>query len=110
MYYLAAVGGALLWIVTSAVSDRSEAWDSPAYWAVTYPLSIALAGVLGYIEPSRAWRWGFVTVVVQLPVMMLTSGNSWSLLPLVAALFCVLSLPAIVAAVTCARLRSRRNA
>jgi hypothetical protein len=29
LYYVAAGAGALLWLGTTAVSGRSEAWDSP---------------------------------------------------------------------------------
>lgn len=103
--YVALAGGAALWLVTMAASGRSEAWDSPWYWDVTYPLCIALAALLGYRTPVRPWRWGFAVIMVQLPVVMFTSGNSWNLLPLGIAAFLLMSLPAVAAAVAAARLR-----
>ena len=108
--YVALAGGAALWIITMAATDRSEAWDSALYWDVTYPLSIALAALLGYLAPVRPWRWGFAVIIIQLPVMMFTSGNSWSLLPLSIAAFLLMSLPAVAAAVAAARLRRWKDA
>ena len=107
--YVALAGGAALWIVTMAATGRSEAWDSPWYWEAAYPLCIALAALLGYLTPLRPWRWGFAVIMVQAPVVMFTSGNSWNLLPLAIALFLLLSLPAIAAAVTAGRLRRWRD-
>jgi hypothetical protein len=65
-----------------AISSRNEAWDSPLYWSITYPLCIALTGLLAYIEPARPWRWALAVMLVQPVVMVLTSGSSFSLLPL----------------------------
>ena len=42
-YALAMVAGAILWAVGSAVSDRSEAWDSGSYWTIFYPAAIVFA-------------------------------------------------------------------
>ena len=106
-YLIAILGGAALWLLTSLISGRAEAWDAPMYWTVTYPLAILLAGVLGYRAPRRAWRWGLAVMLVQAPVMMLTSGGSMSLLPLGLALFAILSLPAIAAATLGAKIRMR---
>jgi hypothetical protein len=66
-----------------------------------------LAGVLGYRAPGRAWRWGLAVMLVQAPVLLLTSGGSMSLLPLGLALFAILSLPAIAAATFGAKIRMR---
>jgi hypothetical protein len=46
-------------------------------------------------------------MLVQAPVMMLTSGGSMGLLPLGLALFAILSLPAIAAATFGAKIRMR---
>jgi hypothetical protein len=108
--YIALAGGAALWIATMAATGRSEAWDAPLYWDVTYPLCIALAALLGYLTPVRAWRWGFAIIMIQLPVVMFTSGNSWNLLPLGIAAFLLMSLPPVAAAVAAARLRRWRDA
>ncbi len=103
--YVALAGGAALWIATIAATGRSEAWDSSWYWEITYPLGIGLAALLGYLTPRRPWRWGFAVIMIQAPVLMFTSGNSWNLLPLGIAVFLLMSLPAIAAAVVAARLR-----
>ena len=108
-YVIAIIGGISLWLLTSLISGRAEAWDAPMYWTVTYPLAILLAGVLGYRAPWRAWRWGLVVMLVQAPVLMLTSGSSMNLLPLGLALFAILSLPAIAAATFGAKTRGRRS-
>ena len=108
-YVIAIIGGISLWLLTSLISGRAEAWDAPMYWTVTYPLAILLAGVLGYRAPRRAWRWGLVVMLVQAPVLLLTSGGSMNLLPLGLALFAILSLPAIAAATFGAKIRGRRS-
>jgi hypothetical protein len=56
-YVLAIAGGAILWLLAAAAGGRIEAWDSPLYWSVAYPLGVVLAGILGYAFPKRAWRW-----------------------------------------------------
>jgi len=91
-------GQPVLWLLTALISGRAEAWDAPMYWTVTYPLAILLAGVLGYRAPRRAWRWGLLVMLVQAPVLLLTSGSSLNLLPLGLVLFAILALPPIVAA------------
>jgi hypothetical protein len=106
-YLIAIIGGISLWLLTSLISGRAEAWDAPMYWTVTYPLAILLAGVLGYRAARRAWRWGLAVMLVQAPVLLLTSGGSMSLLPLGLALFAILSLPAVAAARFGAKVRMR---
>ena len=108
-YAIALLGGTTLWLLTSLISGRAEAWDAPMYWSVTYPLAILLAGVLGYRAPLRAWRWGLVVMLVQAPVMLLSSGGSMGLLPLGLALFAVLALPAVAVAKVAAVMRGRRS-
>lgn len=107
-YAAALVGGAVLWLATAGVSGRTEAWDSPMYWALAYPLAIGLAGVLGYRNPERPWRWGLVVMLVQALVLALTAG-SFGLLPLGLGLFAVLALPPIAVARLGARMRLRQT-
>jgi hypothetical protein len=109
LYYIALAGGALLWLGTMAVSGRNEAWDSPLYWQLTYPLCVALAGFLAYVEPVRPWRWALAVMLVQPVVMALTSGSSFNLLPLGLVLFGILALPPVLAARVGAWLRSRKG-
>lgn len=107
-YSIAIVGGALLWLLTMALSGRTEAWDSTLYWTVAYPLAIVLAGALGYQAPERPWRWGLAVMLVQAVVLALTASG-FGLLPLGLVMFAVLALPAIWAATLGARIRLRRQ-
>ena len=92
------------------MSGRSEAWDAPLYWPVTYPLCLLLAGVLAYFEPVRPWRWALAVMLIQPLVMLLTSGSSLSLLPLGLIMFAILALSPMAIAGLVARLRLRRHA
>jgi hypothetical protein len=97
-YVMALAGGALLWLGTMAISGRNEAWDSPLYWSVAYPACIVLTGFVAYQEPVRPWRWALAVMLVQPVIMVLTSGSSFSLLPLGLILFGILALPPMLAA------------
>jgi peptidoglycan/LPS O-acetylase OafA/YrhL len=105
----ALVGGAALWLITTAVSGRREAWDSSLYWTVAYPLAIAWAGGLGYWAPEKPWRWGLAVMLAQALVLTIASAD-FGLLPLGAILFSVLALPAVAVARAMAKLRLRREA
>jgi peptidoglycan/LPS O-acetylase OafA/YrhL len=108
-YVAAALAGATLWISTSIISGRTEAWDSPLYFSVAYPLAIALAGVLGYLFPHKAWRWGLTVMLVQ-ALVLVVAAKSFGLLPLGMLLFGVLALPPIIAARIMATIRRKRDA
>lgn len=109
-YAAAASGGVILWLGTAAISGRAEAWDSGLYWMAAYPLSIALAGGLGYFWPEKPWRWGLTVMLVQ-ALTLAFAASSFGLLPLGLMLFAVLALPAILVARRAAgfRLRSSRS-
>jgi peptidoglycan/LPS O-acetylase OafA/YrhL len=106
-YAVALGGGALLWIVTAKIAGRTEAWDAPMYWTITYPLAIVLAGLLGFLVPRRAWRWGLAVFLAQ-PVVLAVSASGFGLMPLGLILFAVLSLPAVGLAALAARFSPRR--
>jgi len=105
-YAAALGGGAILWLATAGISGRTEAWDSSLYWVAAYPLSIALAGALGYWAPEKPWRWGLAVMLSQALVLVLASSG-FSLLPLGLILFSVLALPAMGLARFMARVRLR---
>lgn len=105
-YGAAIAGGAVLWFATVGISGKTEAWDSPLYWAIAYPLAIGLAGGLGYWVPQRPWRWGLAVMLVQ-AVALAAASSSFGLLPLGLILFAVLALPAIGLAQVTARIRLR---
>jgi hypothetical protein len=91
-YCIAAAGGAILWVATTVVSGRREAWDSPLYWSAAYPLGIATAGVLGYAATDRPWRWGLALMLPQ-AVTLAIMTFSFGLLPLGLIMFGVLAAP-----------------
>lgn len=107
-YRAALAGGALLWFATAAISGRAEAWDSSLYWTVAYPLTVGLAGWLGYRAPERPWRWGLSAMLAQ-AVALAVTGADFGLLPLGLILFSVLALPAVGLAWFTAGLRLRRE-
>lgn len=106
-YVIALAGGAFLWLAAAVASGKAEAWDSAIYWSVAYPLSIILAGVLGYRFPEKPWRWALAVMLAQ-AVMLVLSGGGFSMLPLGLILFAILALPGAGLAVIAARIRSRR--
>jgi hypothetical protein len=106
----ALAGGALLWIGTTAVSGRREAWDSALYWSAAYPLCIVLGALLAYAAPERPGRWAFAVMLVQPLVMVLQSGGDFGLLPLGLILFALLALPVLAAAKAAASFRIRARA
>lgn len=107
-YAIAIIGGTVLWTLTAAVGGRTEPWDTPGYWSVAYPLSIVLAGAMGYVFAERAWRWALALTFSQLIVMIL-GGSGLGLLPIGLALLGILSLPAVVAATVAAKLGRRHE-
>lgn len=107
-YVIAAASGAILWLATSAVGGRREAWDSPLYWTFAYPAALAIAGILGYLAPDRPWRWALTLMLVQ-AVTLAISASSFGLLPLGLIMFAVLALPLVGLAVVAAYVRKRRD-
>jgi hypothetical protein len=97
-YCIAAAGGTILWVATTVVSGRKEAWDSPLYWSAAYPLGIAIAGVLGYVATDRPWRWALALMLAQALTLAITLGL---------ILFGVLAAPPAGAAAAGAYLRRR---
>lgn len=108
-YAIAALGGAALWQFTAMFGGRREAWDSPLYFTVAYPLAIVLAGVIAHLRPTRAWRFALVVMWSQAVVMTLTSGSGFSLLPLGLIMFGFLALPPIVIARVVSGAKQRRE-
>lgn len=103
---LALAAGLCIWTVTAMLGHRIEPWDDPAYWSVGYPAAVAVAGVLGFVFPERAWRWGAVVMFSQV-IVMTARGAGLSLLPMGLILLAILSLPPAGAAMLAARMRRR---
>ncbi len=93
----AVTGGIVVWLLVSAFSHKREAWDSDLYFTLGLPAVCLLSALLGYLEPSKPWRWGAAPVAGQALVMLLTQSPG-NLLPLGIVMFGVLALPSIVTA------------
>ncbi|HWA58257.1 MAG TPA: hypothetical protein VG692_13440 [Gemmatimonadales bacterium] len=89
--------GAGLWLATTTLTGRREAWDAPSYWTVTYPLCLVAAAAVGYLSPERAWRWGLAVMLAQ-AVTMAVLSREFGLLPLGLLMFGVLAVPPMLVA------------
>ena len=89
---VAAGAGFAVWAVLSLAAGRMdtaafvvrEAWDTPAYFLVGLPVLFAGAGVAGWLQPARVWRWALLVVAGQAVAMALIHqpGTGLGLLPL----------------------------
>lgn len=100
---IAAVIGFILWLVTSLLGGRREAWDVSSYWTVAYPLALLACALLGYWYPDRPWRWPLALFAGQFIAMCVRNGEIGNLWPLGMAFFAVLALPGIVVAKVASR-------
>ncbi len=80
-YTVAAVAGAIGWVVISQVSGRREAWDSELYFSWFLPSIAIVVGALAYFAPERAWRWAFAPFAAQAVVAFVQNPTA-NLLPL----------------------------
>ncbi|MGH8641624.1 MAG: hypothetical protein ACRET6_07925 [Burkholderiales bacterium] len=111
LYLIAAVGGAVIWMLVASASGKREAWDSGLYFSVGIPAVCLLSMVFGTFEPDRPWRWGIAPLAGQFLWMLLSQGPG-NLLPLGVVMFGILSVPSIVTAhigAAIARRRAKRN-
>jgi hypothetical protein len=97
LYGVAAFSGILVWVVVSSVSGRREAWDSAYYFQVGIPALCLVSAVLGYLSPTRSWRWGAVPLGAQTVWMFATQGlgNLWPLGLIAGGIF---AMPPVLAA------------
>lgn len=96
-----------LWFWASLASGKREPWDDTAYWTVTYPIAIALAGILGFVFPERPWRWALTLFLAQFAAMTIRNGELGSLWPMGLLLPAVLSLPGMALGQFAAWLRGK---
>jgi hypothetical protein len=101
---LAIVAGATLWLVSSVLTGKHEAWDAALYWSVFYPAAILISAVLGYTYPDRSWRWALILFESQALAMGIHNGELGNLWPLGMVLFAVIAFPAVIAATLTSRL------
>lgn len=107
---IAMAAGMALWLGASWLGGRREAWDTPVYWVIAYPLAILVAAGLGYAYPDRPKLAALALFAAQFAAMGLRSGDLGNLWPLGPAVFAVLAMPAVVAAQFAARLKKRADA
>jgi hypothetical protein len=97
--WLASVtGGALLWIAAGINAGGREPWDVGSYWTIYLPAAYLLCGVLGFAFPVRTWRWPLAVMLMQLPVMAVTTTGVGSLFVIGIILLLALSLPGMITA------------
>jgi hypothetical protein len=95
LYVVSVFAGAAVWIAVSKIAGRQEAWDSGEYFFVGMPTLCALAGVLGYVEPKRIWRWAALPMAGQAVWLLLSQGFG-NLMPLGIIVFVFLALPLLL--------------
>jgi len=108
-YVFAVVAGMALWFGASLLGGRREAWDSPVYWSLAYPLAVLAAAVIGHLWPQRPGRVVLALFAAQFFAMLIRNGDLGSLWPLGLVLFGLLSLPAMAVAFIVARWLPRRR-
>ncbi len=104
----ALAAGAVGWILTMLLGDRREAWDSPYYFQIAYPLFALTAAVLGYLRPGHPWRWALGLALGQALVAFVQNPTA-NLLPLGLIAFAIYSSPLILAAMFGTKLRRWRE-
>lgn len=104
---LSLVGGLAYWGLASWRIGGGEPWDAGTYWTVWYPGALLLSLALGFALPARAWLWGLLVVLAQMPVVAVVTGVEPLILAgLLYAL--VLAVPAAAVAAFGGWLRGRR--
>lgn len=86
------------WSAINIAYGLGEPWDTPDYMTIWYPLSLALAAMLGFLFEDEAWQLGAIVVLIQLPLMLLWGSGMGPLIGLGIMMLLVMSLPAILAA------------
>ena len=105
---IASLCGLAYWGLVSMAIDGGEPWDAGHYWTLWYPGALLLAAALGFARPDRAWAWGLIVLLAQVPVVAIVSGVGPLLLAgLVYA--SVLSIPAMLLSWGGGWLRRRRR-
>lgn len=66
--------GLLFWFLVSFSSGNAEPRDSSNYFSLVYPLALLTSALLGAVFPTRAWLWGVLMMLSQVPVVAMLSG------------------------------------
>jgi hypothetical protein len=87
-----------------------ELVDLGPYWLVALPVCYVVAGVLGYLDPVRTWRWIVTMLAIHALYTLLSAGSGLSLWPLALGMYLVIALPGIVTGGLGGLLRRRHDA
>ncbi len=71
---LSLVCGLAYWGLASWMIGGGEPWDAGTYWTLWYPGALLLSLALGLAFPARAWLWGLLVVLAQIPVVAVVAG------------------------------------
>jgi hypothetical protein len=104
---LAFAAGIFYWCMAVQVwKGVIEPWDTAHYWAMSYPLSLVLASLLGLIYRRRAGLAGGLFVAAQWPLLVWASGLT-PMLFFGSLIVALLALPAMALSHMVAVLRRR---
>lgn len=101
MIVFPAIWGLAIWLAMTVASGRSEAWDSPLYFAAGFPLLLIGAGVFGWIYKEKGWRCGLCMAAghaAGLLVTGLVAGQGFGLFPMTVFAILMLSMPLVIVA------------
>ena len=98
LYAIAIGTGLLVWISLSMYSGRKEAWDTPEYFTIGFPIMCIVAGTLAAIEPDRPCRWGVSLLLAQIIWCLLSQGTIGNLWPIAILFQMILFVPLLIAA------------
>lgn len=100
--------GTCFWLIVCMVGETPEPWDAENYWTVAYPVSVLLAGIIGFRFDRRGWLVGTVLTLSQFPVMLALAGaDGMSAFGL--ALLGVLAIPVTIVSAAASWIGRRRR-
>ncbi|MBI2427670.1 MAG: hypothetical protein HYV29_02540 [Ignavibacteriales bacterium] len=82
-----ALGGLIVWVLISMMTNRREAWDSDLFWSLGVPLMLLMNVVAAFVDPSKVVLKGMLSVVLQPVAMIVMAGEIGSMFPLGLILF-----------------------
>lgn len=106
--FTAVLTGTLYWGLAAAVFNVEEPWDAPLYWPVLYPISLGICAAFG---ARTNWRPAVIGLGVIFPqvLMIVLRDPGMQTITIGGAFGAALSLPAILAAWSAARITRARH-
>ncbi len=93
---ISALVGITSWLSIEIWSSKEEAWDSPLYWTIGYPIMIIAIISISYIWPEKPWRWAVTAIMAQVLVGLAQAFPHMNLWPFSLIIFFLLSLPLVL--------------